>query len=154
MNRPWMKLWTRDWLDCKELRRCSASSRGVLLDLMCLANEGHPYGFLADKVAGLAVKLMASRCAMTCSQFLKSVTELIENDCLHVDENGVYFIRRMVEDEALRVKRAEGGKLSIGHPNTHPPRVPLSEPQTADVKGTLVSGSVSSSSLDLEVKIV
>src|SRR6185369_16395669 len=123
MNRPWMKLWTRDWLDCKELRRCSATSRSVLLDLMCLANEGSPYGFLADKVAGLPVKLMASRCSVTCSQLLKSIKELMDNGRLQRDEKGTYFIRRMVEDEEVRVKRAEGGKLSIGHPKTHPPRV-------------------------------
>jgi hypothetical protein len=143
-----MKMWTRDWLDSKELRRCSPTSRAVLLDLMCLANEGTPYGFLSDKLGNLAVKYMASRCMLTPGTFLKSISELIENDRLQRDDNGTYFIRRMVEDEAVRVKRAEGGKASIGHPNTHPPRVPLSGNESADAKGTLVSGSDSSSSLE------
>lgn len=122
MNRPWMPFHTRDWLDSKELRRCSPLSRAVLADLMCLAHEGEPYGHLADKVGALTIQYMASRCVVTPNQFLKAIAELKSHKRIEETEGGVLFIRRMVDDEALRVRRAEGGKQSIGHPNTHPPK--------------------------------
>lgn len=119
-----MKLWTRDWLDSKELRRCSPLARAVLADLMCLANEGQPHGYLADKVGQLTPQFMASRCVISASQFARAVAELIEHGRLSRSENGTLFIQRMVEDEALRVKMAEGGRKG-GNPNLVKQKVAL-----------------------------
>ena len=77
MDRPWMRFFTRDWLDSKELRRCSPLARSVLVDLMALAHEGVPYGYLADKVGPLTVQYMASRCVVSSSHFLKAIAELV-----------------------------------------------------------------------------
>lgn len=120
MERPWMKLHTRDWLDNKELRRCSPAARAVLADLMCLAHEGVPYGYLADKVGPLTVDYLASRCVMKPTAFLKAVSELTGHERIRRSD-GVLFIPRMVADENVRVRRAAGGSASIGHPKTHPP---------------------------------
>lgn len=120
MNRPWFQMYSRDWLDNKELRRCSPAARAVLADLMCLAHEGEIYGFLTDKVGALPIKYLASRCTITAGQFLKCLAELKANRRIEEDENSVLFIRRMVEDEALRLRRAAGGSkggnpvLSVG----------------------------------------
>lgn len=122
MERPWMKFHTRDWLDNKELRRCSPTARAVLTDLMCLAHEGVPYGNLSDKVGPLSIEFMASRCFVPRRVFNKALIELVDNSRIGRSDTNNLFIPRMVEDEALRVRRAEGGKASIGHPNTHPPK--------------------------------
>ena len=115
MNRPWMQLHTRDWLDNKELRRCSPTARSVLADLMCLAHEGEPYGYLGDKIGPLSDEYMASRCVLTVAVFRRSLFEL--QRAVRVETEGPrLLIRRMVDDEAVRVKRAEGGKLG-GNPN-------------------------------------
>jgi hypothetical protein len=116
VNLPWMRFHTRDWLDNKELRRCSASARAILADLMCLAHEGEPYGHLADKVGPLTVKYMASRCVVTTGQFLKAIAELTKHERIKTAESGALFVERMVEDEELRLKMAEGGRKG-GNPN-------------------------------------
>jgi hypothetical protein len=125
MDRPWMKLHTRDWLDNKELRRCSPTSRATLVDLMCLAHEGYPYGHLADKLGPLSEEYMAARCFVQLPVFLESLSELKQAERVHVTESGILYIKRMVDDEDLRLRRSAGGSASIGHPNTNPPRVPL-----------------------------
>lgn len=120
MNYPWMKLHTRDWLDNKELRRCSPLSRSVLADLMCLAHEGVPYGYLTDKVGALTEKYMASRCVVPLGKFRAAVKELQDHGRLSESETKTFFIQRMVDDEDLRKRRASGGSASVGHPNTPP----------------------------------
>lgn len=121
MNRPWFQMYSRDWLDNKELRRCSPPARSILIDLMCLAHEGIPYGHLADKVGPLTIKYCASRCLVTVGQFMKAMGELQLHGRVG-EKDGVLFIPRMVADEDLRLRRACGGKESIGHPHTHPPK--------------------------------
>ena len=117
MERPWMKFHTRDWLDNKELRRCSPTSRAILIDLMCLAAEGTLHGYLCDKVGPLDQAFMAARCFVSQETFDASLDELIKCERLHKDDKGL-FISRMVLDEEIRSSRAAGGYLSIGHPNT------------------------------------
>ena len=109
MNLPWMRFHTRDWLDNKELRRCSPTARAILTDLMCLAHEGEPYGHLADKTGALTTKYMASRCVVTTGQFLRAVSELKQYGRVSQRDDGVLFIARMVEDERIRLARAVGG---------------------------------------------
>lgn len=135
MQRPWMQLYTRDWLDNKELRRCSPLARAVLLDLMCLANEGTPHGHLADKMGPLTVAYMTSRCFVDSRKFLQALTELETHRRVQRTEDNVLFIARMVDDEKLRIARAEGGKKSVGHPNTHP-RKESKGTLDSDINGT------------------
>ena len=121
MNRPWFQMYSRDWLDSKELRRCSPLARAVLADLMCLAHEGEPYGYLSDRVGPLTIQFMASRCVISSDEFLAAITELKTNHRIELVD-GVLHIPRMVRDEDVRIRRASGGSKSIGHPNTHPPK--------------------------------
>lgn len=106
---PWMRFYTRDWLDSKELRRCSPTSRAILIDLMCLAQEGFPYGHLADKVGRLTCDYMSSRCMVAPAVFSKSIAELVEYKRIETLPDGTVVIPRMVEDEKNRVKRSEDG---------------------------------------------
>ena len=115
MNRPWMQFNTRDWLDNKELRRCSAEARAVLADLMCMAHEGTPYGFLCDDIGPLSDAYMASRCVLPVARFRKCLLELARNERI-TQKSGSFFIQRMVTDEETRQKRAAGGVLG-GNPS-------------------------------------
>ena len=105
---PWMQFYTRDWLDNKELRRCSPAARAVLLDLMCLAHEGVPYGHLADKIGPLTDDYMASRCVISAERFRAAITELQSNQRVSIEDNRL-VIPRMVEDGAERLRRSEAG---------------------------------------------
>lgn len=109
MDRPWLSFWTRDWLDSKELRRCSAESRALLVDLMCLAHEGKPYGFLTDDIGPLTDDYIASRCFMKTTMFRRLLTELKLHKRVSVTKDGILCIERMVSDEKIRMARAAGG---------------------------------------------
>lgn len=116
MDRPWLKLYTRDWLDDTELRKCSPIARATLADLMCMAHEGVPYGYLAVATGPIPERQLAFRAAMTFARFQKCVLELAAHQRIHRDDYGTLFIKRMVRDEEIRTARAEGGKLG-GNPN-------------------------------------
>ena len=105
---PWMQFYTRDWLDNKELRRCSPAARAVLLDLMCLAHEGVPYGHLADKIGPLTDDYMASRCVISTERFRAALSELQSYQRVSTKDNRL-VIPRMVEDGAERLRRSEAG---------------------------------------------
>lgn len=115
MTRPWFRFYSRDWLDNKELRRCSPTARALLADLMCIAHEGMPYGYLADKLGALCDDYLVARCMMRPTAFRTAVIELEKAERIHRSEEGAIFIKRMVEDEELRCRRAAGGKLG-GNP--------------------------------------
>lgn len=129
MDRPWFPLYGRDWLDNKELRRCSPAARALLIDLMCLAHEGEPYGYLSDSRGPLTDDYMASRVFVKLAAFKEALKELVSHGRLKA-EGGELSIPRMVRDEEIRRKRATGGYASIGHPNTPTPRA-----QKGGVKG-------------------
>jgi hypothetical protein len=110
-----MQLYTRDWLDSTELRRCSPLARSVLTDLMCMAHEGTPYGFISDKIGGMTDEYLASRFVVPLKAFKEALAELEKAERLHV-KDGIRFIKRMVDDEDLRIRRAAGGAASQGNP--------------------------------------
>lgn len=133
MDRPWMQFFTRDWLDCKELGRCSPFSQAILVRLMCIAHEGKPYGFLADSSGPLTIGWMAARCVVTGGRITKAIAELKEHTRLAYQEPGGLFVPRMVEDEAERLRRQAAGrkggnpnllKLAVNHGSYPPPQPP------------------------------
>lgn len=91
-------------------------ARSVLADLMALAHEGTPYGYLADKIGPLSTSFLASRCVISAAKFNSAVVELLTAERVNRGEGQVLFIRRMVEDEELRIRRAAGGGKG-GNPN-------------------------------------
>lgn len=130
MTRPWMQFHTRDWLDNKELRRCSPVARAVLSDLMCLAHEGNPYGYLRDDVGALEESFLAARCVVSLKVFRAALIELLQYNRIELSDDKGLFISRMVRDEEIRIKRAAGGIKSVDHPNTYPCRAKQGYPST------------------------
>lgn len=116
MERPWLKLFTRDYLDHKELRRCSLPARGVWADMLCLMAEGSPRGYLTDKVGPLSLTFISQRTYTPVRLMKKAIDELQKQQVLGCTPEGVYFSKKMVDDEALRSSRAEGGAKG-GNPN-------------------------------------
>ncbi len=123
MARPRLPLDTRDWLDNKELRRCGTTARSVLIDMMCLASEGVPYGHLADKSGPIAVEVLAGRFNVPMRSLTPAIEELLQHArILRSEELGTMYVPRMVRDEEIRLKRAAGGKTSLVHPNVQRPK--------------------------------
>lgn len=115
MKRPSFQFYPSDWLRDTALRSCSTGARGLWIDMICFMHEGTPYGYLkvSDKV------ILPSNLARMVGETLEVVEgwlhELEEAGVYDVD-NGAIYSRRMIRDEELRQKRAEGGKLG-GNPN-------------------------------------
>ena len=83
-------------------------ARSVLSDLMCLAHEGTPYGYLTDKMGALTEDYMAARCVLSPRKFRSAVEELKQAQRVHSDGD-LLFIKRMVDDEDLRLRKVAGG---------------------------------------------
>ena len=115
MKRPSFQFYPSDWLRDTALRSCTTGARGLWIDMICFMHEGTPYGYLkvADKV------ILPPNLARMVGESLEVVEswlqELHEAGVYDID-NGAIFSRRMIRDEELRQKRAEGGKLG-GNPN-------------------------------------
>jgi hypothetical protein len=115
MKRPSFQFYPSDWLRDTALRSCSTGARGLWIDMICFMHEGSPYGYLkvADKV--ILPSNLARMVGETSEVVEGWLNELQEAGVYDVD-NGAIFSRRMIRDEELRQKRAEGGKLG-GNPN-------------------------------------
>jgi len=114
MKRPSFQFYPSDWLRDTALRSCSTGARGLWIDMICFMHEGTPYGYLkvSDKV------ILPSNLARMVGETLDVVQgwldELKEAGVFEI-ENGAIYSKRMIRDEELRQKRAEGGKLG-GNP--------------------------------------
>jgi len=115
MERPWIKFFTRDYLDDRPLRKCSPAARALWVDMFCLMNEGNPHGFLADSLGPHDDKYLAQLSGIPLAVTKKLIAELESFKIFSRDEQGVIFSRRMVRDEQVRQRRAEGGPLG-GNP--------------------------------------
>ncbi len=151
MDRPWFHMFSRDWIDNKELRRCSAGARSVLMDCMCLAHEGTPYGFLSDDVGPLTEQFLASRCMVSVRALRAFIVELKTAQRIVMDDKGMMHIPRMVRDEEIRLKRAAGGVLGGNPALTKGGKegYPSSEPSDAN-RGYLVPDARTRAGADSE----
>jgi len=114
MKRPSFQFYPSDWLRDTALRSCSTGARGLWIDMICFMHEGTPYGYLkvSDKV------ILPSNLARMVGETLEVVEEWLhelEEAGVYDINNGAIYSRRMIRDEELRQKRAEGGKLG-GNP--------------------------------------
>jgi hypothetical protein len=114
--------------------------------MICFMHEGSPYGYLkvGDKV------ILADNLHRMVGETLEVVEgwlhELELAGVFNVD-NGIICSRRMIRDEQLRQKRAEGGKLG-GNPNLMDKiKVNLKVEQEVKQIATPSSSSASSSSI-------
>jgi hypothetical protein len=115
-GRPWMKFYPADWRSDPGLRACSLASRGVWIDLISLMHEAEPYGFLLLNGRPLTQKQVAGMLGVRESEVSKAMQELEENFVLSISDEGIVYSRRMVRDEAKRLKDQENGKTG-GNPH-------------------------------------
>ncbi len=148
MARPRLTLEPRDWLDNKELRRCSPLARAVLIDMMCIASEGIPYGHVADKSGPVPIDMLSARFCLSSKRFIEAVAELEKHKRLmRSKETSSIYVPRMVRDEEIRRRRAEGGINSLSHPKVHKPKPSPSEEIKSAVVEVIVVAAASQTSL-------
>jgi hypothetical protein len=80
-------------------------------------HEAEPYGHLKLNDRDIELKTLARMVGCPLGETRRFLTELAEAGVFSRSETGTIFSRRMVRDEVLRQKRAEGGHLSMNHPD-------------------------------------
>jgi hypothetical protein len=84
--------------------------------MICFMHEGNPYGHLKVGNKVILPANLASMVGATLHEVEGWLEELRQAGVYELAETGEIFSKRMVRDELLRNKRAEGGKLG-GNPS-------------------------------------
>lgn len=126
MKRPSFQFYPGDWLHDAALRSCSVAARGLWMDMLCYMHQSERYGYLVvgDQIVG---KSALSRMTGVPTKALTSLlNELFKSGVLNQNGEGIYYSKRMIRDEEIRLKRAAGGvkggnpKLTQGYPEGLP----------------------------------
>ena len=108
---PSFQFYPADWLNNIPLQSCSLAARGLLINMMCVMHQSEKYGYflIRDKKPTPKQSQLCLKCDT--KSFSRCIKELLETKCIRIDDNGVYYCRRMIEDEKLReIRRVAGGK--------------------------------------------
>lgn len=115
-NQPYLPLYVKDWLTNSNLKMCSASSHGLMINIMCLLHKEDVYGTFLLKQN---FKHNEDICLDFASQLARllpfdkgeiyiSLKELVDEDVLSI-EGDLLICRRMVRDCETSKKRAKSG---------------------------------------------
>lgn len=115
MKRPAFQFYPADWRKDMALQSCSVAARGLWVDMLCIAHECEPYGHLTVNGKPMTAAQIGRHTGLTERECVKLVTELEDAGVLSRTEEGAIFSRRMVRDEDIRQRRAEGGKAGSEH---------------------------------------
>ncbi len=115
MKRPSFQFYPADWLKDPALQSCSLAANGLWIKMICIMHQCTPYGYLMLKDKPMTIAQLARNVGEQEKVIEELLIELDEADVFGRDAQGCVFSRRMVRDENIRNKRAEGGKLG-GNP--------------------------------------
>lgn len=112
-DRPWLKLWKKDYLGDIELRLCDPASRGLLVDYMCIADDGQPRGYITrrDGTAFTEQELADTCCKSDVGTYRKLHASLVDRHRIVLDPKlKRYFIPRAVKDAVKSEQAIQSGK--------------------------------------------
>ena len=149
MKRPAFQFYPADWRNDPALKLCSLAARGLWMELMCLMHAGDEYGYLRAAGRSLEAADIARLVGATPREVKAWMAELERNGVSSRDDSGCVFSRRMVRDEELRQRRADGGSAGaeFGHLGAeHGKKGGRPRKETGDKKPPLKPAPSSSSS--------
>lgn len=115
MKRPAFQFYPADWRKDVELQSCSMAAQGLWINVMCVAHECEPYGHLTVNGRGMNVAQLGRQVGLSPKEAKTLLDELFDAGVARRTADGVIYSKRMVEDEDLRNRRAEGGKAGSEH---------------------------------------
>ena len=115
MRRPSFQFYPADWQKDAALQSCSMAAQGLWINLMCIAHECEPYGYLVINNKPMKAEQIARLVGLSAKNCEKILKELLEASVVKIDENGAMFSQRMVNDELTRILRAAGGQAGAEH---------------------------------------
>lgn len=111
----WSKFYWSDWLSDAGLRRSSFAARGLWIDMLCIAAQSDPIGYLTVNQEILSVQDIARMVGGSEPEVSTLIDELDRNGVLSRDRTGKIYSRRMVRDEKKARTAQKNGKLG-GNP--------------------------------------
>ena len=115
MKRPSFQFYPSDWRKDMALQSCSVAARGLWVDMMCIAHECEPYGHLTVNGKPMTAAQIGRHTGLTERECSKLIAELEAAGVPSRTDEGTLYSRRMVRDEDIRNRRAEGGKAGSEH---------------------------------------
>jgi hypothetical protein len=115
VKRPAFQFYPSDWRKDMALQNCSIAARGLWIEMLCIAHECEPYGHLTVNGKPMTAAQIGRHAGLTERECAKLIAELEAAGVLSRTEEGSIFSRRMVRDEDVRNRRAEGGKAGSEH---------------------------------------
>jgi hypothetical protein len=118
------------------------------MDMICYMHEGNPYGYLKVGEKVIHADNLARMVGEPSSTVQGWLDELQEASVFDLDD-GVICSRRMIRDEELRQKRANGGKLG-GNPSlkvNHKVEKEVKQKQTPSSSSSSTSSSTSTTKI-------
>lgn len=115
MKRPAFQFYPADWRKDAALQSCSIAAQGLWINALCIAHECDPYGHLTvngKPMTGAQIGRLMGLAAKECEKLLG---ELESAGVLARTDEGAIFSRRMVRDEDIRNRRANGGNEGAEH---------------------------------------
>jgi hypothetical protein len=99
------------WLSDAELRCLPMEARGCLIDLMCYAHQGQPYGHVSVSGVPMTDEMIARLLLMSEPEWKRIKKSLVDSHRIYIaDHNGSIYIKRMVRDYEQKMLATEGGK--------------------------------------------
>jgi hypothetical protein len=115
-KRPSFQFYPSDWLRDISLRCVSLEARGLWMDMLCYMHEGQPYGYLKVNLMVIHSHNLSHMTGVNLEVVERLLKELLAAGVCSIDSTGCIYSRRMVRDEEIRKKRADGG-IKGGNPS-------------------------------------
>ena len=115
MKRPAFQFYPSDWRADTALQSCSLSAQGLWINLIAIAHDCTPYGHLVVNGRPMPSAQIARLVGLSGKECDRLLAELSEAGVTSLSDTGAIYSRRMVRDEDLRNRRAEGGHAGAQH---------------------------------------
>lgn len=106
----WGKFFWSDWSNDPKLKLCSLAARGLWMQMLCIASESEPTGFVAIGKIPLGAAEISRIAGADKSEVETLIAELERNGVFSRTARGTIFSRRMVSDEKKARIARENGK--------------------------------------------
>jgi len=116
MKLPAFQFYPEDWLSNTKLAVCPMAAHGLMINLMCYMHQSERYGYLLINGTKPDHKTIQKLLRMNHRSFIHNLSILLNNGVIKIDDDGVYYCQRMIDDNSLRDTRREAGKKG-GNPN-------------------------------------
>lgn len=110
-NARWSKFFWNDWRGDPALRLCSLAAQGLWMQMLCIAAEADPIGYVTVAGQPLDVRALARLTGEETHVIETLLAELRSHGVFSVTRNGFVYNRRMVRDD----KRARDGAYCATH---------------------------------------